>query len=236
LSQENQFEVIFREFVREFGGEVLAERPGAKMADFLFRAQNVVAELKCLVVDQTEEMNRRLTEVVKEAAKTNEALLSLFDYPFLEIAKAPKEISDPWLNILTAPLENVVRYANRQIRSTKEELDLPSAKGLLLIFNQDNQLHVRPHDFRLLIAKILRKKTSDGQLRFAEIDGVVFFSFETVKSEKQGMSFWAPMQIQRKPEDDLASMKMFQKDLQQGWYRHVEKITGRPVRQHVGER
>jgi hypothetical protein len=49
------------------------------------------------------------------------------------------------------------------------------------------------------------------------------------------MSFWAPMQVQVAPGDDMKPMEQFQKDLQQGWYSYVEKISGRPVRQHAGE-
>ena len=206
-----------------------------QIADYLFRDQNIIAELKCLVCDQTAEMNNRVTRVVVEAAKHNESLLPLLDGKSLEIAKAPKEISDPWIEILTTPLENVVRDANRQIRSTKERLNLPTAQGLLLIFNQGNLLHNRPNDFRLLIAKVLRKKTANRELRFTQIRGVVYFSYETVKTEKQNMSFWAPMQIQHTPDEDMEPMKQFQKHLQQDWYSYVERISGRPVRQHIGE-
>jgi hypothetical protein len=150
----------------------------------------------------------------------------------LEIAKAPKEISDLWLHILTQPLEGVIRDANRQLRATKHRLKLPTAKGLLLIFNQGNLLHNRPHDFRLLLQRVLIKRTSDKKLRFTHINGVVYFSYETVKAQRQNMSFWAPMQIQMAPNEDVTQMKEFQEALQQGWYKHVEKISGRPVRQH----
>lgn len=221
--------------MKEFGGEVLLEPSDAKIADYLFRNQNIVAELKCLVCDQTAEMNNKLTRVVKDVVKQNESLLSLCDGKPLEIAKAPKEISDPWLQILIAPLENVIRDANRQIRSTKERLNLPSAKGLLLVFNQGNLLHNRPQDFRLLIAKVLRKKTPGKELRFTHIHGAVYFSYETVKTQQQNMSFWAPMQVQMTPNEDMKPMELFQKDLQQGWYAYVEKTFGRPVRQHAGE-
>ncbi len=182
---QEEFEALFRNFVREFGGEILPERSDAKIADYLFRNQNIVAELKCLVFDQTAEMNNKLTRVVKDAVKQNKSLLSLCDGKSLEIAKAPKEISDPWLEILAAPVENIVKDANRQIRSTKEQLNLPSAQGLLLVFNQGNQLHTRPKDFRLLVAKVLRKKLPSKELRFTHIQGVVYFSYETVKTQEQ---------------------------------------------------
>jgi hypothetical protein len=235
MKQQNEFEAIFRDFVRGFGGEVLPESSDSKIADYLFRNQNIVAELKCLVCDQTEQMNAKVTQVVKDVVKQDEGLLSLCDGKPLAIAEAPKEISDLWLQILVSPLENVVRDANRQIRSTKERMNLPSAKGLLLIFNQGNMLHNRPQDFRLLIAKILRKKTPSKELKFTHIHGVVYFSYETVRTQRQDMSFWAPMQIQVTLNEDITPMEQFQKALQQGWYAYVEKKSGRPVRQHAGE-
>lgn len=235
MKPQEEFEELFKRFVKEFGGEVLPERPDAKIADYLFRDQNIVAELKCLVFNQTAQMNTKLTQVVKDVVKQNENLLSLCDGRPLEIAKAPKEISDPWLEILTAPLEGIIKDANRQIRSTKSQLNLASAQGLLLIFNYGNILHNRPKDFRLLVAKVLRKKLPNRELRFTHIHGVVYFSYETVKTQEQNMSFWAPMQVQTKPEDDTKPMKQFQKDLQQAWYAYVAKVFGRPVRQHAGE-
>jgi hypothetical protein len=233
MKPQDEFEALFRSFVKEFGGEILPEPCDTKIADYLFRSQNIVAELKCLVVDQTAEMNNKVTRAVKDLAQQNEALLSLCDGKPLEIAKAPKEISDPWLKILIAPIENVIRDANRQIRSTKERLSLPFARGLLLVFNQGNLLHNHPQDFRLLAWSILRKRTPDGELRFPHIHAVVYFSFETVKARQQNMSFWAPMLLPRTPDEDVTQMKQFQKDLQQGWYAYVEKTFGRPVRQHA---
>jgi hypothetical protein len=235
VKPQDEFEQLFREFVTEFGGEVLPEPSDSKIADYLFRKENIVAELKCLVLDQTAPMNTKLTGVVKDLVKQNENLLTLCDGKPLEIAKAPREISDPWLDILTAPLEGIVENANRQIRSTKARLDLPTAQGLLLIFNYGNPLHNRPKDFRLLLAKVLRKKLPNKELRFTHIQGVVYFSYETVKTQEQNMSFWAPMQVQVAPEDDMKPMERFQKVLQQGWYAYVEKISGKPVRQHAGE-
>jgi DNA phosphorothioation-dependent restriction protein DptG len=152
----------------------------------------------------------------------------------LEIAKAPKEISDSWLEILKAPIENFIKDANRQIRSTKQRLGSPDAKGLLLIFNQGNLLHNRPQDFRLLMVSVLRKRKPNRELKFPHIHGLVYFSYETVKTAKESMSFWAPVQLQTEPGEDVTPMQDFQKDLQQEWYAFVQNHSGRTVRQHSG--
>ena len=55
-----------------------------------------------------------------------------------------------WLHILQAPVERIVRKANRQIRTKKQTLQLPNTKGLLLIANDGNLLHTSPKDCMIL--------------------------------------------------------------------------------------
>src|SRR5882757_5154499 len=157
MTPNNQVEVAFHDFIAEFGGEVLPEPTDTKIADYFFRKQNIVAELKCLMIDQTEAMNSKLTPVVLAWIKEHGQPPPGYDGEYLKIGEAPKEISDVWLDILKTPLEGVVKDANRQIRDTKERLNTPDAKGLLLVFNQGNQLHTRPHDFKKLIVSVLQK-------------------------------------------------------------------------------
>jgi hypothetical protein len=66
VKKQNPFESIFHDFVSDFGGEVLPEAPDGCTADYFFRKHSVVAELKSLTVDQTEDMNRKLTPTVQE--------------------------------------------------------------------------------------------------------------------------------------------------------------------------
>jgi hypothetical protein len=232
---KNEFEAVFSEFVADFGGEMLPEPSDAKIADYLFRKQNIVAELKCLMCDQTEEMNKKVTRVAQEWYRKHRKLPSGYDGRVLEIAKAPKEISNRWLEILKAPIENFIKDANRQIRSTKQRLNLADAKGLLLIFNQGNPLHNRPKDFSLLLGSVLRKRKPNKERKFTHIHGLVYFSFETVKTEKERMSFWAPVQLKTEPGEDVTAIRDFQKELEQAWYAFVEKNSGRIVRQHSVE-
>lgn len=226
----SDIESDFRAFVRDFGGEVLSENPENKTADFLFRSQKIVAELKCLMIDQTEEMKKKLGKAVVEAVQKDPTILTLHGHEELAIATAPPAIQTAWLKILTAPIENIIKDANRQIRATKEQLNMPDAKGLVLIFNHANQLHVRPPDFRLLLAKVLLKKTSDRKLRFPYVEGVVYFSYGNVRAEPLGMSFWAPLQNPVTEGDDGKCMGYFQIELRKGWYAYIEKMTGVLVR------
>jgi len=223
------FEGVFKEFVTGFGGEVLPETPGSKTADYLFRQQNTIAELKCLMEDQTDATDKKVKEMALEWIRKNGALPE-YDGAYISIATAPKEMADEWLRILKAPIERVIGSANRQIRETKKHLNRPDALGLLFVFNQANPLHDHPKDFRLLLGEVLCKRDSTRQLRFPHIDGVVYFSFETVKSDPEQMSFWAPMQLRETLEQDVTAMQTFQRQLRDAWYAFVETHFGKKVR------
>src|SRR5215469_8792640 len=203
MGRKNEFEQIFRDFVSWLGGEVLPEPSNTKTADYVFRKQNVVAELKCLMEDQTDAMNKKLTQVVQDWWREHKKIPAGYDSSKpLEIATAPKEIADCWMEILKTPIENFIRHANQQIRDSKQRLNMPDAKGLVLIFNQGNLLHNRPPDFTKLMTIVLRKRDKDKERRFPHIHAGVYFSYDTVKTEKEKMNFWASLQL-HEPNEDL---------------------------------
>jgi hypothetical protein len=159
--RKNEFELTFREFVSGLGGEVLPETSDSKIADYVFRKHNVVAELKSLMEDQTPAMNEKVTLAVRDWWRKGGKIPAGYDSSKqLEIATAPKPIQDRWLEILKTPIENIIRDANRQIRETKKRLNIPDAKGLLLVFNQGNLLHNRPKECTSLTTRSRpRRKT-----------------------------------------------------------------------------
>ena len=235
LKKQNPFESIFHDFVTDFGGDVLPEAPDGHTADYLFPKHNIIAELKLLTVDQTEDMNRKLSPAVIEWIRKNGRIpVGVFegDKCMVEIKDMPPEIQDLWLKLLKGPIDILIRDANRQIRDTKERLNMPLAKGMLLIANEANVYHSVPEDYRRLIAEILRKRTQLGELRFPHINAAVYFSLKDVKSRHEGMYFWDPLQMKQTPDEDVTPMAEFQKELQQAWYRYIEKACQIEVRQH----
>jgi hypothetical protein len=87
---KNEFEAVFSEFIAEFGGEVLPEPSDAKIADYLFRKQNIVAELKCLMCDQTEEMNKKVTRVVQDWVRKHKKLPPGYEARFWKLRRHPR--------------------------------------------------------------------------------------------------------------------------------------------------
>jgi hypothetical protein len=59
----SKFEAVFRAFVQDFGGEIVPEEI-ERSADYFFRQHNVVAELKCLVVDQITDTASKLHDLI----------------------------------------------------------------------------------------------------------------------------------------------------------------------------
>jgi hypothetical protein len=88
--RKNELELIFRDFVSGFGGEVLTETSHSKIADYVFRTHRLVAKLKCLMEDQTKTMNEKVTHAVKDRWLKGGKVPAGYDSNKpLEIATAP---------------------------------------------------------------------------------------------------------------------------------------------------
>ncbi len=246
---KTKFEAVFRAFVEDFGGEIVPEEPaeGQPSADYLFRQHNVVAELKCLVIDQTADARNKMIEIIDQRRAgagpqaqqpgPNDVLLPFtsadgekFTIPFDESFQRALQ------KILLPPIENIIRDANNQIRATKERFSVPSAHGVVLIFNEGNPLHAAsPQHFGRLAGEVIQKPHFDER-RFPHIQGMVYFSFGTIETfdeqTQEYMPFWFPAQVRG---DAVEEVKRFQDDLKLGWYQYVERMSGVPIIAHQRE-
>jgi hypothetical protein len=219
---EGDFETHFRRFVQGCEGELIPEA-NAERADFLFPKDNVIAELKTLREDARQEHAQKLQALADDWARRG--LIRAYGRVVFSLQKMNPECQREWLRILQAPVVHLVRKANRQIRSAKESLGRPSAKGLLLIANDGNLLHTSPVDYMILVSRVLQKKTPTGERQFPHIHGVIYFSYQ-IPSRNEGMPFWASGHTN--PKGDF-QMQEFQKRLRSQWYAYVQKMTGLPV-------
>jgi hypothetical protein len=216
------FEDIFREFVLDFGGEPIPERRDAQSADHLFRDYNVIAELKCLEVDQTVPSHQRFLELIAKHGIDRNAPPETINQKFMK----------DFEHVLLAPIERIIGAANRQIRATKEFLGRPDAHGVILIFNTNNPLHASsPQHYGRLVGEVIQKP-KEGERRFPHIDGMIYFSYHvTVFDEKteSSMPFWFPTQV---ASEHVGAIKRFQDDLKLAWYGYVEQMSGATVIPH----
>ena len=123
----------------------------SKMADYLLFNNDVILEQKLLTNDRTDLINEKINEL----AKTDEWLKrSWFGRVHIEelIQKHPdsdafrKKIMDyAYRNI-----KDLVATSNRQIRATKESLNIPRAVGGLVILNES----IMPYESEYVMAEL----------------------------------------------------------------------------------
>jgi hypothetical protein len=219
--KKNKFQHFFERFVADFGGEVLAEVHSVPYADFLFRSDRIVSELKTLEEDRALEHAKKVQELVWDWQKRG--LFIAFGRVRINIQQLHPQCQREWLRVLEPPVEKLIRYGNRQIRSTKEHLKLEGYKGLLLIANDGNFLHTDPTNYMILVSRVLKKKKG-GKPRFPHIEGVVYFSYR-IGSKDEGMPFWVPGITAERDQ----AMSAFQEKLRRGWLAYLSRVTREPV-------
>jgi hypothetical protein len=217
------FEKIFSNFVESIGGKVLPPSNNAKCADYLFDADDVIAELKTLEQDATADHQRKIQALAQNWRKRG-LITPVGTRMTLDLQKLDPVCQQEWLQMLAAPVEHLVRDANRQIRGTKSRFKRDNASGLLLIANEGNHFHTRPDEYMKLVAIVLRKRSPTGESRFSHISGAVFFSHELGSTYDNGAPFWVPGHV-----GENRKMVEFQGKLRRGWLNYVSKLKSQPI-------
>jgi hypothetical protein len=221
-SNKPDFEAVFARFIERIGGEILATGP-EESADFMFRRDRIVVELKTLQQDQRDEHVRKLTVLIN--TWTQKGQLRICGTPVISLRKMHPEPQREWLHLLEAPIEGIVRKANRQIWLTKNRERMTDAKGLLLIVNDGNMLHTAPLVFMNLVARILQRRTAQGERKYSHIRGVVYFSYRISAAGEPNL-FWVPGTLEPAADADLQA---FQNKLRTEWFAYFARIIGGPI-------
>jgi hypothetical protein len=218
-------EEAFGKFVKATGGvlisEILGPSPAFANADYLFRDEGVVAELKCLEKDvmDGETFQTRISAALEDWIVKGKIP------PFsgriqIHSASLPQDCQHELFNILRRPLVGAITKANQQIKATKAHLNLPHAKGLLLLVN--NGCWSLESDAVLYLAD-----TSLGD-RFRSINSVVYFTVN-MPARMPGIQndalVWVP--AGRKGIDPVENG--FLDHLQRGWFAHYAALTHQPL-------
>ena len=219
-------EVEFAECVRAAGGqivdEILPEPRGFKNADYLFRDERVVAELKCLEKDvvKTVEFNDKVLTLCRDWERDG-----LFRPPgagpfVLKVHELPEACARSFLELIKKPLESVVKKANRQIRETRDHFGMPEAKGLLLLAN-DGNLSLELDVVVWLLNRILANQ-------FSCIHSVIYFTANfpaSVPNIPMPAMQWLPAIIpKREPVD-----KALEHRIRDAWFNRHATLLGHPI-------
>jgi hypothetical protein len=127
--------------VQTFGGELGENlRPtvnSPKNADYVFRKDDVVAELKCLENNFFNASHARKLSILVQNWPRQRLLPPVYGTTTMDInlRSLPEVCRQQWVGI-KKPIKRVLEEANKQIKTTKQFLNLPTAKGVLLLVNE----------------------------------------------------------------------------------------------------
>jgi hypothetical protein len=168
-------EETFDEFVKEFGGELVRDLlPKNKdiplNADYLFRNEGVIAELKCLEKNDygSKEIEKKFNKIHAAWLQRGLVQLGQINPRAIDVDKLPLSCQNDLDNLIGRQIKTHLAKANAQIKQTKLTLGLTNAKGLLLLVNDGN--HLLEHIVALRLLNKRLKTTYTG------IDKFVYFT------------------------------------------------------------
>jgi hypothetical protein len=212
--------------VEAVGGQVLDRVLGSarpfKNADYYFPHEQVVAELKVLTEDilHKEDFRRATSDLYARWMREGKVERGPPGRRVLRSQDLPAECAREWLGLLGSRLKrSTIKKANKQIRDTKEHLQVPDAVGLLIIAN-DGNFAFKPDVLFHLLAHSLK-----GCYR--SIDALIFFTanepLRLPGFEQEGANLWTNLVVEGRRPLPVG----FSGRLGSEWYRlYSELISG----------
>jgi len=220
LKHSFEVENLFNKFVEEVGGELverlLPASPTFNNADYLFREDTVIIELKCLQNDfpSNAEFKDKIENLYKKWLREK-------SIPYKAIFnrnKLPKRKKQEINNLYKEPIKRVVKKANRQLRETANYFGIENTRKLLLIAS-DGLYSLEPNMLLAIIGEILIKE-------FSSIDGFVFFTlnrYVNIPKNKYANELWVPYYNENSSSTDLPD---FVNGLGRKWGDFMEATIG----------
>ena len=228
---EIDVEKAFADFVRSFGGEVLEDAHGSALpfanADYIFRGENVIGELKRLVdnKDKNEDIQ------AKVQAKFDKWMLDgtigpIYGRVVINSHSLPEKCQRELIDLFKPALQKRILKANKQIKQTASFLGLDQPKGLVFIANDGNYA-LEADAAVYLIGRILGN-------HFKAINSIVYFTVNMFASSPQTEKptlVWvhASRKAVVSPVDDEFVMRLFD-----GWRSHLARLRDEPIDKIVG--
>lgn len=179
-------EETFNAFVERVGGQridTLHSNLDFPNADFIFPGDKVIIELKTLEteVQNTDQFREKMLIVnLKLRARYKKTPLSL-----------DPEVSAHYLTafieLFRAPLARIIKKANSQIKSTKQNLDYTDHQGILLLIN-DGLRELPPRLMLATLGRILNGSSSS-------IRAMIYLTnhYLVIPGDEYGRVLWAPL-------------------------------------------
>lgn len=219
--QRIEIEHEFHQVVKNLGGvvieELLGTSPEFQNADYVFHFEKVVAELKCITEDNAFS-DGNLARAQKLVSKWHSA--GRYASPTIKLDEwdqMPNELKTNLYHIFTKSIKRRIAKANRQIRETKDNLQLNEYTGLLIIAN-DGLMSIPPAAFIHAIQLTLQRD-------FSEIRHFIFLTaniFSSTRESPLPVLFWIIFDMQ----DGQHIDPIFLDRLGSNWRHHCVKKLG----------
>jgi hypothetical protein len=179
-------EKTFDAFVTTVGGrrlDALHRDLRFPNADYIFPAEKVIIELKTIEseVSDTQQFREKMRVVNRRLhAKYRKTPPSLDPEVSAQYLKA-------FIELFRAPLARIVKKANSQIKSTKQNLGYPDHQGILLLIN-DNLRELPPRLMLATLARILNGSCSS-------IRAMIYLTnhYVLIPGDEYGRILWVPL-------------------------------------------
>lgn len=220
-------EKLLNEVVVSYGGNLVVDFVSRHIdtpnADYVFYEQNVIAELKCFQkdpfnsIEDSDRVKFLLDKWRKAGYFDNEEEVK----QMLIKRKLPKECFNDLVKLSRKTIDRAIHHANKQIVETKKLLNLPNAKGLLLVANDGNYFfnHIQ---FMDQIVSLMTTKYSSY-----DIESVIYFTVNVDSvspNSERGNSIWLPLH----KDDSDENFMQFCYDLGEQLRKHLTSLTGIP--------
>jgi hypothetical protein len=219
-------EASFAEFVRFFGGEVVEDSHGTSLpfsnADYIFKDQNVIGELKRLVDNKSKDEDIQAKIQAKFDAWMRDGTIDpIYGRVSISSHTLPERCQRELIDIFKPALQKRILKANKQIRETASSFGMPDAKGLLFIANDGNYA-LEADAAVYLIHRILGNDCSS-------INSVVYFTVNMTASSpvtEKYVFVWVHTSRKKiiEPVDHQFVMSLFD-----AWRSHLERMRNEPI-------
>ena len=186
-------EDFITEFVRSTNGQLVTEclsnTPDFENADYFYKTDNIVIELKCLekdlFSDEDLERNERLIDKwLEEKLITKADIIAIF----LRKKQIPEECLLEMFKLARRTFQKIIEKANKQLKETKVKVGNTDTKKVLLVCNDGNYLF--PNDLLLsLICDIIATRKE------IDIDCTIYFTVNQasfIPNSDLDWGLWAP--------------------------------------------
>lgn len=223
-------EIEMNRFVRKFGGKTVSDviatnNPTFANADYIFEKENIIAELKCLTEDKSNDSKQkaRISALFERYVRSGR-MPYFAGLRVIQSKDCPTDLQKELYRIFARPIRRQLDKANQQIRETRKFLKMENAHGLVLLANDGN--------YRLEPAQLVHCVELALGNRFSAIDTVVVFTVNMLASvppERSDIashvSVWIP--AGRVGHSEIAVG--FLDRLAAGWARHVGEFIDEDV-------